>query len=343
MFTLIESLETRRMYAAAPTGAAYGNTDVLISASAPGVTAHVTKNGTLVIQGTSKNDTISLSTTAPTNVAVAVTGTVNASNGVAAGLVYLRGNTKGQTGDVSIGYDLSLVKRVQIEGGAGNDDIRLGIDVKLKATILGGKGNDVLIGGPLGDSISGGAGNDSISAAAQQAVFASVAPYGSARLISRTLTPVTEDQPNLGGKLFIPGAQKQPTTLVRFVNLSTQMERQDSADLLEGNAGDDTIRSGVGPDTVNGGTGADTLVAPDRGKAPKNLLTSGETPVDYNGLTVISMEKQSDIAIFSRQTIGGSLSWALAPNTIVVGTAGDVNVIYNSAAASRVTNWIAQG
>src|SRR5206468_8181563 len=137
-------------------------------------------------------DNISVSTTAPTgNVVVSSPFTIGESNVTP---IYVTVSTKGGS-TVSYRFDPSNINRIYIEAGAGNDNLRIGTDVKIKATLIGGKGNDTLIGGPLGDVLSGGDGNDSLEAADIQFVF--------------NLTPVPAKTQPIGGKLFIPG-ERQP-------------------------------------------------------------------------------------------------------------------------------------
>ena len=176
--------------------------------------------------------------------------------------------------------------------------------MKLKATILGGKGNDTLIGGPLGDTISGGNGNDIIEAADSQATFKAVVMQN------------TQTKP-VGGKLFMPGTKETTTSPAQFiVTGGGTAEQPSSADLLEGNAGNDTIHSGVGPDTVDGGAGTDFLVESDRGTAPKHLTIAGEKPVDFNGLTVISIDVVESDAITIKPTSGESFEFISTDGTI---------------------------
>jgi Ca2+-binding RTX toxin-like protein len=290
--------------------------------------AHVSKSGTLLVEGTTGNDTIRVSTSQPlagTTVipaygnAVSVTrlasGKVTAESGTvqtaangklvdAANALYVSITSNGQTANYF--FDRSTVKRISIEGGAGNDYISIGPDVKLKAMILGGKGDDTLVGGILGDTISGGDGNDVIYAGPNEAiVYTSAAPV-------QQVTP-----PPVGGKLFVPGA-KTTTPLTGVVNLVSVSERADSADLLEGGKGDDTITSGQGPDTVIGGAGNDSLRA--MGRTGKHGDLSSDTAVDFDGLTVSTIEGE----LFSTTPISSSTGVVYAIGTasknVVVGT-----------------------
>ncbi|HEX4797526.1 MAG TPA: hypothetical protein VH370_27275 [Humisphaera sp.] len=59
-------------------------------------------------------------------------------------------------------FDLTKVKSIVVNAGAGNDEVVLGSQLPIAALINGGDGNDELIGGAGNDSINGGNGNDEI-------------------------------------------------------------------------------------------------------------------------------------------------------------------------------------
>jgi Ca2+-binding RTX toxin-like protein len=111
--------------------------------------------GTLVVNGTSGNDTINVQADGNGN----VTATLN--------------------GVTSSAFALGSVTFIDIEAGAGNDTITLGANVPGASvqggpgddsitggqgndTLGGGQGNDTILGGPGEDSIRGGAGDDSV-------------------------------------------------------------------------------------------------------------------------------------------------------------------------------------
>ena len=255
----------------------------IFSADAVGV--HVTRSGTLMIQGTGRKDSISLSTIKPSRGAIYwVTAPDGALNNTVP-TIYITTKTGGVVTHTGIDGSVN-VKRVYIEGGSGNDDIEIGSDVKLKAIIIGGNGDDLLIGGPLGDTISGGAGNDDILASYIPAVFH-----------AHPLVPPEKFGPHpSGGKLYVPGMFQPTFIFTRYATLDYEIaERADSADKLEGDRGNDRISSGRGPDTIDGGAGNDHLSAQDRSYLPENLTTGGQSRFNLDGLTVISIENLDPI------------------------------------------------
>jgi Ca2+-binding RTX toxin-like protein len=286
-----ETLETRQFLAASaaaggPIQTIYGNitgktgAPILVATSAQ---AHVSKTGTLVIQGTSAADTITVTHTRPsTGNLIIVPGPLDTAfvtagddlHGISeANALYVTLKTDGVT--TTYLFDRSTIKRIAIDGGAGNDNITISPNVSLRATILGGKGNDHLAGGILGDTISGGDGNDVIQAG----------PQDFSVKVGKVFKPVAQ-QP-IGGKLFIPGMHNTLAGTAVF-NLVATNERADSADLLEGGKGNDTITAGQGPDTVAGGAGHDVISYAGRHGAAPDF--SSDTPVTFDGLTVSSVE-----------------------------------------------------
>jgi Ca2+-binding RTX toxin-like protein len=124
----LETLESRRLYAADPGGTA------TIDTSTP----------RLDVEGTRKADQINVDLNTTTgNIDVLI-------NGVAAG-----------------SFDPALVSAgIRIDGRAGNDTIVVGSAITLPVEIRGDKGNDSITGGSGGDTIDGGAGRDSCAGGA---------------------------------------------------------------------------------------------------------------------------------------------------------------------------------
>src|SRR4051812_5119415 len=60
-------------------------------------------------------------------------------------------------------FGSSAIQGVKVVGGAGDDDLEVTMTdgtYDLPVTMLGGRGNDMLVGGERGDVLHGGAGND---------------------------------------------------------------------------------------------------------------------------------------------------------------------------------------
>jgi hypothetical protein len=99
--------------------------------------ARITHHGTLLITGTSGNDTIAV---------------------VAVDPAILKVRFNGQTSD----FATSGMKRVRVDAGDGNDSVDLSAAPRMQSTVAGDSGNDTLIGSRGDDSIDGGAGDDQL-------------------------------------------------------------------------------------------------------------------------------------------------------------------------------------
>src|SRR5207249_642190 len=97
--------------------------------------------GTLVVHGTGGNDHLVVTMTS---------SDIEVQSGV---------NTSAIR--VSRSFDVKKVKRILVEGAGGDDYLSVLAD--LHATLMGGNGNDVLVGG-RGDVLVGGAGDDKLLA-----------------------------------------------------------------------------------------------------------------------------------------------------------------------------------
>lgn len=229
------------------------------------IVAQSAKPRVVEIDGTSKNDSISITESA--------------------GLVSVNVN------GVVTNYNASLVKRFVVEGGKGNDFISLqtskGKNIcAVPVEVLGAAGNDVLIGGSSNDSLYGGAGNDSLNGVAGDDSL-----FGGAG--NDTLTGGDGDdilnggEPGLatadGTDLFSGGAGNDSADYsARSDNLTITMNDDlandgapgekdnvgsdienlfggDGADQITGNAGANFLSGGAGNDTLDGSDGNDKL------------------------------------------------------------------------------------
>lgn len=138
-------------------------------------------------------------------------------------------------------FDLaSVTAGVRVNGGKGNDDIRVDETngaVSLSFTLLGDKGNDTLVGGSGNDLLDGGVGNDAVLGGA-----------GNDRL--------------LGGKGNDTASGQAG---------SDELHGDAGKDDLDGDEGDDDLFGGAGKDDVDGGEGHDSL---DGGKG-KDAVNGG--------------------------------------------------------------------
>jgi len=126
------------LYGATDTDGA-GNAGTLFelspSGGAPPPTFATLTGGALVVNGTSGDDTIALTTNGST-----LTATLNGVNSP---------------------FALASVTSIDVEAGAGNDTVTLGSGVP-GASVQGGPGDDSIVGGAGADTLGGGTGNDTI-------------------------------------------------------------------------------------------------------------------------------------------------------------------------------------
>lgn len=135
---------------------------------------------------------------------------------------------------------------IEIDGGAGNDDISidLGVDNEnIEVTLLGGAGDDTLNGGAGNDDLIGGGGNDQLDGGmGDDSLFGGP---GNDQLAG------DEGNDDLLGQLgndTIAGGLGDDT-----------LSGSAGKDQLSGGFGDDSIKGGDNSDTLRGGDGADTL------------------------------------------------------------------------------------
>lgn len=176
-------------------------------------------NGNLTVNGTTKSDRLSIFMEG-TNVAV-------------------------QLGDAKLTFPLGLVKRVIVNAGTGNDYVVVGEDVP-SASILGGAGNDTLIGTSNSDTIFGGDGNDQINGGGGNDVL-----FGDAG---------TDSLNGEGGKDVIHGGDG-----------NDRVQGAGGNDMLFGDGNDDRLYGGAGNDQLDGGGNIDRLY----GEDGDDILTGG--------------------------------------------------------------------
>ena len=168
-------------------------------------------NGTLTVSGTTKSDRINVFTEGA-NIAV-------------------------QVGDTKLTFVTLLVKRVSITAGTGNDYVVVGEDVP-SASILGGAGNDTLVGTANADFISGGDGDDVINGGGSNDVLNGDAGNDSLN--------------GEGGKDLVHGGDG-----------NDRVQGAGGNDVLFGDGNDDRVYGGAGNDQVDGGGNVDRLFGED--------------------------------------------------------------------------------
>ncbi len=210
----IEALEERRLFSHAP----------LLG------TAAIDSSGMLNVVGTRKADVIRVlvNATDATKLDVSINGSVAGS------------------------FDLSAITNgIHIDGGKGNDDI--GVDesngaVARPLTMLGGQGNDTLVGGSENDSLDGGNGKDSLSGGAGTDTLSG--GNGNDTLSGGTGSDTLHGG---NGKDILTGEDGNDT-----------LDGGNGKDTLDGGLGDDTLDGSKGKDSVTGGVGIDTFNSNDK-------------------------------------------------------------------------------
>ena len=114
------------------------------------ISATLTHAGTLIVQGTSKDDSI----------IIAKMGEIISRND---GLMFT--DVVGVPFDPAehgAQFDAGAVKRIRVEGAAGDDNVWINLNLQRPCTIVGGAGDDRIQGGNFSETLSGGAGDDVI-------------------------------------------------------------------------------------------------------------------------------------------------------------------------------------
>ena len=186
--------------------------------------ADIASGKSLIISGSSGNDSIAVSATSST-ISVNVNGTIKKFK--KSDVASIRINGFGGDDTINVGNG---VGNVLMNGDDGND------------VLLGGNGNDTLIGGRGSDTLSGGSGNDT-------------ADYSAAT------SNLVIDQDNVADD-GIAGENDNVRDDIETVLGGSGNDRligSPFANLIKGGSGNDTIYGGAGNDTLDGGSGHDKL------------------------------------------------------------------------------------
>ncbi len=177
-------------------------------------------------------------------------------------------------------YDASVLSRLVIDGGKGDDRIIVDEKVTTGLRLTGGEGNDYIIGGSGGDVIFDNYGSNTINGAA-----------GNDVIIAHGV-----DLKDGKGNRIEGGAGDD---YLEGGNGSDHMSGGDGYDVIYGLGGDDEIHGGAGNDYLDGGEGNDTIYGDEgndnliggkgddilRGGAGNDLLigASGSDDIDGEG------------------------------------------------------------
>jgi Ca2+-binding RTX toxin-like protein len=240
---LLEGLEERRLFAAAPG-------DILVEASK------------LDIEGTRRADVIVIDLNTSTGlIDVTINGVLKGSlqpNQISAGIECESG-----PGNDSITVGAGITLEVEVDGDKGND------------TIVGGSGEDELKGGPGKDSISGGAGEDDIEGEAGNDVLGGGAGEDHIDGGNGKDTINGDDDSDI-----LLGGTGKDNILGGAGN--DRLRGENGKDTCDGGDGNDDIDGGQSRDNVTGGPGTDdfnqAVNANRRGRGGDNItdLEAGE-------------------------------------------------------------------
>ena len=199
-------------------------------------------------------------------------------------------------------------------GNAGNDRLFGGAGAD---TLIGGEGNDLLKGqGTTGDRLSGGPGNDTLNGGS-----------GIDRIVETADTDFTLTNSSLTGlgtdvvqALEVAELNGGPSDNVIDIS-AFNVFRRFSNNVIRGNGGNDSIIGSPGPDLIQGGDGNDTL----QGKAGSDTLLGGDGNdglSGFDGNDVLNGERGYDRLYggFDNDTLFGGN----ARDTLVGGEGDDV-------------------
>jgi len=234
-------------------------------------------DGTLVVNGTNSNNTISLSL---------VSGSVKATvDGVSKSFVATsvkRISVNGLSGDDNITIGAG-VRGSSVDAGAGNDTVTGGTSNDTLSGgdgndhLNGGDGNDWLRGGNGKDALNGNAGNDRLDGGNDVDVMLGGAGNDTADYSGRTTgVVVLLDNINNDGASGELDNVRNDIENVWGGNAADRIIGSSAANFIKGNGGNDTIFAGDGNDTLDGGGGADSLL----GQAGNDRIQARDGVID---------------------------------------------------------------
>ena len=160
-------------------------------------------------------------------------------------------------------FDASLLGiRVSVMGGTGNDSL---IGSSLADALDGGDGNDLLTGLAGSDNIAGGIGTDMLSESADRDMTLTPTSF-MVSSINAGQGPTTDVLSGLEAASLTGGASANridASTFVPGAGLGVLLSGAAGNDVLTGGSGRDTILGDEGDDSINGGSGNDSITAGD--------------------------------------------------------------------------------
>ncbi len=207
------------------------------------------------------------------------------------------------TSPAAMFFNVSDVSRIAVDVLGGHDLVMIGCSVSAPATILGGDGHDILMGGGGPNTIDGGIGGDAIVGGSSDDMIDGGSGDDEIEGGAGNDTIYGGDgddeiEAGCGDDTVYAGAgddeiegDEGNDTIFAGAD-DDEIEGGDGADLLFGEAGDDEIEGDDGADVLSGGSGNDEL----RGGKGRDLLIGGLGSDELRG------EHEDDILVANQVT-----------------------------------------
>ncbi len=230
-------------------------------------------------------------------------------------------------GTVIESVSMSGITRIDVNGGSGNDFIRMGRSngtlIPGVATILAGNGgNDTLIGGLLNDQLFGAAGNDRLDGRAGRDILNGGTEFDTADYSGRSV-PVKVSLVNSSTANDGSSTGDNSTTATyndqggdNVVDVEAAIGGS-ASDIIVGNASSNWLEGGGGNDSIYGGDGIDTLTG-----VSGVDLAYGEGGDDFFFMTDSVADKFLGGlgTTFAQYDVGPSIFDSAAPSSYTVAT-----------------------
>jgi cyclophilin family peptidyl-prolyl cis-trans isomerase len=174
---------------------------------------------------------------------------------------------------------LDDVKRLMIDGGAGQDEITINEDLAVPSKVIGGSGNDMLVGGGGDDVIRGGRGGDTVAGGGGDDKLRGnrgddeiTGGDGDDRIAGG------RDDDDIDGEAGDDRAKgHHGDDTMAGGEGDDMLAGGDGDDEIDGNDGDDKLRGGAGNDDLAGSEGDDTLIGGPREDDFGNIRDGDDT------------------------------------------------------------------
>ena len=230
---------------------------------------------------------------------------------------------------VILGTNALTADIVTLEGGSGNDTLSVTAYTNA-ATVMGGEGDDSLLGGAAIDSLVGGSGNDTFVITNGATVVFEGASGGTDLVLSSASHTLNAEVENLQltGSSNIDGTGNSSANSITGNDGNNRLDGLAGADTLQGGAGDDTLVYDAADALVDGGSGSNTLettVTLSLGALPgvflnlQNILLAGSASIHATG------DALSNILIGN--SAANSLDGASGADTLIGAAGNDTFIV----------------